>query len=371
MLQAFDRRFEQVTASSRPMHMDEKKLFYVDFIRAFAILMVVMLHTAAIPMKQYSTISVSEWWISNLIFSFSHQSVPLFIMISGLLLLNTSKDESIGVFYRKRLKKVIIPFIFWGVVYYCWRIFFKSESYTLHETLKIIAKGPIYYHLWFIYMIIGLYLSTPILRVYIKLASRLNLLYFVTLWFLITSLLPIFSSITGISVGIRAGIFTGTIGYFILGPLLAEVNLSKRYLWIIAITAIGATLFTAVGTHYITALRGGYYDGIFVKITRPNIIVMSICTFFLLSKIRYSQFFPNNGKTHNIIRQIAAASLGIYFLHPIVLELLESDWFGFELNAMSIHPAIGIPLTLLATMAISYFFVTVLKKTPIVKMVVP
>lgn len=370
MLEAFIRRYAQMT-SPQQLRSCEDNLFYVDIIRALAISMVVLLHTAAVPMKHFSTISPSEWWISNLVFSFSHQSVPLFIMISGLLLLNTSKNETIGVFYRKRIKKVIIPFIFWGIIYYCWRIFFKSESHTFQETLKIFLKGPIYYHLWFIYMIIGLYLATPILRVYLKTASRLNLLYFITLWFLITSLLPIFSSITGMTVGIRVGIFTGTIGYFLLGPLIAEINLSKKYLWMMVIVVAGTTLFTAIGTHYITLMKGGHYNGIFVTITRPNIVIMSVCMFFILSNIQYARLFSKSEQALNIFRKIAATSLGIYFLHPIVLEILETDWLGFELNAMSMHPAIGIPITMLATMTISYMLVTMLKRVPLVNRVVP
>lgn len=370
MLQTLDHGREQITPVPQMLNSSEN-LFYVDFIRALAVTMVVMLHTSAQPMKHFTIITPSEWWISNLVFSFSHQSVPLFIMMSGLLLLSTSKDETIGVFYLKRMKKVIIPFVFWGVTYYGWRIVFKSESHTFQEALNIFVKGPIYYHLWFIYMIIGLYLTVPILRVYIKTASQMNIVYFIALWFIIVSLVPIFSSITGMKVGIRAGFFTGTIGYFLLGPLRAKISLSKRHLWMMAVVAAGATLFTAFGTHYLTVLKGGQYSGTFVKFTRPNIIILSVSMYFLLSETRYTRLLSKKRMPSNIIRHLSTTSLGIYFLHPIVLELLKTEWFGLNLSALSMHAAIGIPATLLTAMAISYVIVKALQKIPILKMVVP
>ena len=362
--------YNSISVPSKGPNGDER-FFSVDAIRAYAIVMVLLLHTSAGPMKEFSNLNPSWWWISNLLFSFAHQGVPLFIMISGMLLLNPVKRESLSVFFKKRFNKVVIPFLFWGIIYFCWLVFYKGERYTATEALDLFIKGPIYYHLWFIYLILGLYLATPILRVYLVSADIKNLIYFVGMWFLFVGIFPVISHVTHIRIGIHTFLFTGYIGYFILGYLISRADFSIKYTWLLGLIIISATLFTAVGTYVLAIRDDGVYHGFFVQGTRPNIIVMTVCMFLLLSRFQYGERFKHGRIEYIAVRHIALISFGIYLLHPIILELLDSGHFGFRLNAMSIHPLIGIPSTTIVTLGLCVLVVTLLRKITLIKILVP
>jgi len=350
---------------------NERKMnFYVDLIRAYAIVMVIMVHSAALPMLNFSSISQSEWWVSNLLFSFAHQGVPLFIMISGLLLLDPAKNEPTAVFVKKRFRKIIIPLIFWSAFFYCWRVFYKAENLTIIESISNAVNGPMYYHLWYLYLILGLYLATPILRVYTKTAPLSITVYFIAVWFLFEGMIPLINGMTGIRPGIPNTIFTSVIGYYLMGYLFLQVDIPDKFKWLIAAVAVAATLFTAIGTHLLTIRSDNQYKGFFVNISRPNIITLSFCIFFLMYKFKHASLFTK-GRAPLYIRRIAVSSFGIYLLHPVILELLEAGWSGFNVNAMSIHPIVGIPMTMVLTITISYVVVTNLRKIPYIKSIVP
>jgi surface polysaccharide O-acyltransferase-like enzyme len=220
------------------------------------------------------------------------------------------------------------------------------------------------------YLIIGLYLATPILRAYIRAADLPNIFYFVTMWFLFASLFPLMNSITGIDVGIHEVLFTGMIGYFLIGYLLMHVNFSTKYLWLLMVIAIGGILFTSLGNYYMTLRDSGQYNGFFNKLEKPNIIIISICIFLLFSKFQCAHLFVN-GRISAGIKRIAAASFGIYLIHYMIIELLRDGWFGFRLSAITVHPAVGIPMTVITTMVISFVVVTLMGRIPIVKRLVP
>lgn len=348
----------------------DKHLFFVDLIRTYAVIMVVIGHTAALAMLSFSSISESSWWVANILFSSAHQAFPLYIMVSGLLLLDPEKDESLTIFFRKRVNKIVWPFLFWSAFYYFWRILYKGESITVSQAFIIVAKGPIYYHLWFIYKFLGLYLITPILRFYIKAAPMMNLLYFGACWLVFGSLLPIFSSFTGISVGIYKPFFSGLIGYFLLGPLLNQLKFQNKYNWLIILAVISATLFTAMGTHFLTLRSNGQYQGYFINLHMLNIITLSIGMFFLLKKCQYIKLLKRK-HIAILVKDIAVSSFGIILLHPVVIEILDAGCFGFQLNAMSFHTIISIPLTAIVTITISFLVVTMLRRIPFLKQIVP
>ena len=86
---------------------------YISNLRNIATFSVIFVHAAAIYVLNFQNISLESWRIANFLDSFVRFCVPAFLMISGALLLN--KEEDITVFINKRLKRVLIPFIFWTV----------------------------------------------------------------------------------------------------------------------------------------------------------------------------------------------------------------------------------------------------------------
>src|SRR3990172_8677409 len=144
-----------------------KETYWVDRAKVISIFAVVVLHVSAQIAEKVENFGTSSWWVGNLFDGGVRWSVPIFIMVSGYLLLDPSKQEDFRTFYKKRAGKVLIPTIFWTLFYIIWSFVIKKYPLDLKSGKIILIKlieGEPYYHLWFAYMIIGLYLFTPFLR---------------------------------------------------------------------------------------------------------------------------------------------------------------------------------------------------------------
>ena len=107
----------------------------VDLIRTVAIILVILLHAAIEPNPNLGLMSpagVQLWWISNVYDSISRTAVPLFIMLTGALLLTPTKtNESLRVFFKKRWNRIGIPVLFWGAIFFAWDFLVRGQPATL------------------------------------------------------------------------------------------------------------------------------------------------------------------------------------------------------------------------------------------------
>lgn len=155
-----------------------------DAIRLIAILAIVLLHTAANGVSSLTPGS-SEWWLANIADSASRVGVPLFLMLTGATLLarpygattgtpsssnNTSNSAPISTvrqFYRRRLQRLALPVLAWSLIYLLWaqlKAHWKHQPLALSDQLSGLLSGHNYFHLWFIYLLLGLYATLPLWR---------------------------------------------------------------------------------------------------------------------------------------------------------------------------------------------------------------
>ena len=102
--------------------------FHADLIRSVALFLVILLHSAVEPhpiVTQPDQAEVIRWWTVTVYDTISQPGVPLFVMISGALLLRPSKSESMKVFFKKRLNRMVLPFLFWSTIYFMYRFFIQ------------------------------------------------------------------------------------------------------------------------------------------------------------------------------------------------------------------------------------------------------
>ncbi len=163
-------------------------IVWADALRVLATVAVVVMHVSAIALKQSDAF---DWWIGNMFVSLSQWGVPIFIMISGALLLDPSKDEKVSIYLTKRFKRILIPLLFWTCVYFAF-LQLRGQDITLRFALKSFFTGGPYYHLYFLYLILGLYLITPALKIYIHNASPANVQYCLAICFLFVILQNLF-----------------------------------------------------------------------------------------------------------------------------------------------------------------------------------
>ncbi|MBN1287138.1 MAG: acyltransferase family protein [Anaerolineae bacterium] len=349
-----------------------ERILYLDVIRAYAILTVVWLHAAAPLAYEFNSLSASAWWVANLLDAIARPAVPLFLMVSGFLLLDPKKkDEPVSVFYRKRMLKVIVPFVGWASIYLAWRAIGGGEQFTPVEFIREIINGPVYYHLWFIYMMIGLYIVTPILRVYARHADTGNLTYFVLLWFVVASIVPALNKLLNLEIGIQFVVTTNLVGYFMLGHLLRGVKLNAKQFKIALLVIAGCIAFSAIGTYILTVRADGVLDQSIYQRDSPNNVVYAIALFLVIKSLDFKPLFQRYPRVQPVVSFLSAASGSIYFMHILVLELLAGGYlFGVKLSGFTVHPIVGIPLVTLVTVIICTLVIIILKKIPLARALV-
>jgi surface polysaccharide O-acyltransferase-like enzyme len=245
----------------------------------------------------------------------------------------------------------------------------NGPDFTVRHALKEFIQGPVYYHLWFIYTIAGIYLATPVFRVYVKIASRSNQLYLLVLWFIGTSLYPLIKYYTGISIGIPVMVAGGFLGAFLLGNFLRDLTVGKRGILLLCLTCFAFAVFTACSTYYLSLHTNRTYIGLFEDFLSPNVVVMAICVFLVFKSMSFDKVMTNAPVFHKTMLAISSASFSIYLMHILVLEIFKSHLPWFSLNACFIHPVIGIPLTAVATLTLCISVIAVLRKIPYFKII--
>ena len=341
----------------------------IDLIRTIAILMVIILHAAIETdpiVAQMTQASVWHWWTENIYNSLARPCIPLFVMLSGSLLLQPSKIEPLGEFFRKRFNRIGLPFLFWGTAYFAWRFLVNHEALSSSSILQGILTGP-YYHFWFLYALVGLYLITPILRVIVAYADRKTLGYFILLWFLGVAIVPLLSLSGTYSLDGNVFVILGWIGYYLLGVYLLPETPRTSNLYVVLI--LGLT-WTVVGTYIMTAYFGGARSYFFYDYLSVNVILTSVALFLLLRTAPLIQFGTHFRWASQLLRQISQNTLPIYLFHVMILESLQKGYFGFKISVTTLNPAIEIPLVAVLALFISLGGINLLGRIPFLKKVI-
>jgi surface polysaccharide O-acyltransferase-like enzyme len=296
-------------------------------------------------------------WLNSL----SRCCIGLFVMISGYFLL-PMKGTS-GKFYKKHFARILIPFIIWCVAYAVYYVFYRGDS--LSTCLINIAHIPVNFgtevgHLWFIYMLAGIYLIVPIISPWIERCSKREMQIFLGIW-LLTTLIPyihlIFPAILGeCSWNDTPTLyyFTGFIGYFVLG------NYIKRY----GTPSAGILICILVIGYLISALTFRYALGVTtdcVKIETgwgfctTNVAMMVYAVFGLVNKIN----IKSKNIATNLVTNISLNSYAIYLLHIMVLNFMHDVVYKGIDNVWIAVPALAV-----STFICTYIITWILSHLP-------
>ncbi len=328
---------------------------WVDLIRVIGAFLVVMAH---ISYQGEGSVLVSTYY-----FVISRIAVPLFFMASGYLLLK--KEEPYGVFFKKRALKVILPFLIWSAIYLLW----KREGFESGFSLELVAsyivkiiRGPRENHLWFFYSLIGLYLFTPILRVFVARAAMKDLWYFCGLWFLVVPVFSFLQEFTPVKIGFELYLVAGYTGYFLLGHLLGQFEYSRRLLYGLTALFFVVSIASALLDYESNLLK--WNTQYFVSYLSVNIVLLTASAFILFREVRIGD------RLYAFLVPLSRASFGIYLVHVIVIAELEKipavhAWFS---AGSSIYM---IPLLGLLGFLASFIVVFVVQKIPILRLSMP
>ena len=343
----------------------------VDLIRTVAIVGVILLHASGqylITPQQISQMNPSEtfsWAVVDVYQSLAVLGVPLFLMLTGALLLQPEKNESLRTFFRKRWVRIGLPFVFWSIIYFVWDFLVIKIPFTSEAVIQGILNGP-YTQFWYLYVLFGLYLLTPILRIFIAHADKTMMKYFIIIWILGVAVLPFFTLLTNYNLNSNVFVLTGFVGYFILGVYLLSVQIRHLSLWTFIFSGVA---LTALGTYVLAATVGGTGMYFFQEYFSPTVIFASVALFLLLLTVSPPVFKKEvkPSLVNRLFNVISQNTLAIFLFHVIVLESIQNGYLGFTLNRYTLNPAVEAPLMTVIVLFISLAVVVLLKKVPYLK----
>ena len=323
----------------------KKRIFYLDALRALAILSVVCFH--AFSCNRYLIepeiiIPSFNWIATDFVIICLRVGVDLFLILSGALSLG--RDWTIKTFLGKRIPRIVLPFIFWGFFLSLLIIatsyiygFNYITDFSIGNLINFIfnaylVKSPGFYPYWFFWMILGTYLIMPIFNKWIYHSDLKEIEYFLCIW-LITC---IFDFTLGISFPIKLSYFVSPIGLVVLGYYLRYTErklLNNPYFGILLII-LSCSIMMVIS--YILSTPKNFYvfDRYSIFVAMEVIGIYSLFKNFDKLNINLNFLKNENGIFRRFIKTLAKYSYGMYLTHAvfiaILLKLVSVKFFGFK-----------------------------------------
>jgi surface polysaccharide O-acyltransferase-like enzyme len=336
----------------------QASLAWIDAARVMAILAVIAIHIVSSLVSNRSL--PESWWFGNIVDSASRWSVPLFVMLSGVLLLGGhSADEPIS-FYRRRLSRILAPLIAWTAIYLVYGHFNADNPKTFDDAVAYVLAGRPYFHLYFLYLIAGLYAVAPLLRPLVALPGRRVLAISVLVLFAL-EIADDLILVSGHGGGVNAVTrFVPYVGYFLAGPLLTRITPSRGRVIAAAVVAVAGIAATAVGTDILLSNVGfgkGFYLYEYLSVTTVP-VTLAVFALFMWSAPQIERLAAH--LPARALSRVAAATLGIYVIHPLVMQGFGALGIGFR----SFFVPFAVVASVLAIFAVSLVIVLLLRQVP-------
>lgn len=346
-----------------------KRLTYIDVTNIIAIFMVLLIHSA-----WYSTSSPLGNF-DSIIRSISAAAVFLFLMNSGATLVNYRNKYSTKTFIIKRIKRVVFPLLLWSIIFYFvdfWvktplpDVNYKITKLSLDSFIRAFCTEQINGAFWFFYLVIALYVVTPIISVLCK--DHLNVLfYIVCLDFVINFCFMYLNNNLlhwNVTTYVLASTANSYIGFYVMGYLIKIGYFSKVHTKLLMIAGIISliviiliALFRFKITSPLISNLGGY--------GAPLNFFYTIGIYLLIKKLVETHYIFKNAKAQKWLAVLSSLSLGIYILHPFFLKLfmkITDTQFGnwVDILCMPLFTYVFCGLT-----------VYLIKKIPVIKNIIP
>lgn len=353
----------EAESSIRPVR---SRVYYFDYLRLWATLGVIMLHTSALifTVNHKKTVDLtSKFSVADLGDSLGRFGVGCFFMVSGALLLAPEHTFRL----RKQVVRVAAPLVFWSVVYALFEAYFKDHHLPrisgtdthptdVVEVVKSFFRGAFMYHLWFVYVLVGIYLVMPLLRPLTALPTPRRdalLRYGLLLWVIFTLVLPAAEQIWPKDVSLYHSAFPplpiGYLGTVVLGFYLHHHGITFRGRPIrrtaLLVGAFAGMITGAISIYLELTLRHG--SGWGLNNLTPQITLYAACVFLLAKST-----FDRPGRHYAFVSLFSRLSYRIYLMHALVLHYLRAispmkHWYLDD-------PLLSIPVITVLTVVITF-----------------
>lgn len=288
----------------------------------------------------------------------------MFILISGLVLsLRYDGDYSIKTFYKKRINRILVPYLIWSVIYVT-MTFILTKDISVQRIIYMLFTGSAYYHLWFFFLIFQLYLIFPFYRKLLKGRSFIMIIFTYGLQILFNHYKIGVVGNEQLAMIINR-IFLSHIFYFSLGIWIAdnignvEIQLSKLNYYLNLMLVIIITWASYIFTFNWLATNNDFFPifnalVVLEKALLPLVYVLVFIVLYSLAKK------ITNAEARKYLELISRYSFGIYLSHALILYTLIKliKQVNIVPNNFSFYF-----ITFAGTLIASIFFCIVLERT--------
>jgi surface polysaccharide O-acyltransferase-like enzyme len=360
----------------------KSRILYADALRIVAIFAVVTIHVAA---RYWDSTPPSgmAWQSLNLWDSLSRWCIPVFVMLSGMLNLSKPIATDLKTEFartRKKCLRLLSVLVIWSIVYLLYSAMTNSMLapdtgfgvFAFIVSLKTIVFGPAYYHLWFLYMIIGLYLLTPLIKQFLAGASRQLIRYAIILFILIGACIPFYNAVSPFVNAVipffpEGEIYfplvevSGYVGYYLAGYYFFTYQPARRTKNAIYLLGILSLVFTIVASAAIS-VRSGEANQIFYNYLLVTTCFEAFAVFLLAKQLLGKPEFDGQQSRFlsKVLPVVSKAVFGVYLVHVLVLRLWMEQVFG----TLAFWPILSVPVIAVIVFAISLGISLLLNKIP-------
>jgi len=299
------------------------------------------------------------WWLAAGIDIAFIWVVPVFVMISGALILGSRQVlESPRDFYVKRAARLLPALLAWNLVYLLGvRVLLRQEQLTPGRVLQLLLDGSVFTQLYFLWLILGLYAVAPLLAAFLGRGGRMRALVTGSVILGITVLaymVPGVAGLFGVARPIALNILTHWlpyVGYFILGYALRDLRVSRGVRMALAVVIVALASFSI--WHFGHKGQSRILDA-FVSVSYLGIgvAVLSLAVFvFTVSVPQARKLWPEPlGRS---VAALSQASFGVFLVHLVIFEMLKKASPAIEAGTAFGPAAVAFLLTLVVSFAVS------------------
>ena len=309
---------------------------FLDVLRVLATCAVVLMHvltgatdvTDASRMPEYRGLLLS---VMDLV----TWCVPVFLLISGYLFLNPERELTYPVMLKKYCRRIALAILLFGVPYAGSELVVMERTFRagmIPEAVKMALTGNTWAHMWYLYLILFLYLITPLLKKVLQVLPGWCVAVVMSVIFLGSSLAPFLNKVSGsISIPVLpdSGVY---FFYYLCGYLFvkkevsvdkagnrAEIPAEKNPAWNVWLVAVAVLAFGMVLSRTLSGFS------VQMAYNYPFTVLLAVIIFAAAQRgwrRNADSAAGEENKKHRIPWQEAGAlSFAVYLVHPVYVNV--------------------------------------------------
>lgn len=344
-----------------------KSYFHIDILNVISMAAVVTLHTNYA--KCYDVMSTSRsWYLSCILHSICSFAVPVFFMITGATLLDYGKRYSTKDFFKKRCSKTVIPFLFWSLAAFLFKLFYlhgiDASEVSFTYVLDGILNSRFNENYWYFITLFGVYLAIPLFG-FIKDEDKEKVCFYALVTaFIFNILIPECVRVFGIN--IKWSIWQISVSEYLIyvfaGYYMNKKEFSDKQTHLIYTAGLVSVIALIAATVIQSSVRGEMVN----EWRNPDSVTLFFmaCSLFLFLK-NNSERMMNNRLLNMLVVNLRDYTFGVYLLHWFVRRFLLHQ-FGWNDHNM-IYCIFGAWLIILLCVCIIWL----IRKVPFGRKIIP